>query len=55
MVEKKKVKKQPDWLFTNKRKEALKKAQKTHVILVRIGKRYRNKAIANARLRKIVR
>ena len=46
---KKKVKKQPNWVFSNPRKEALKKAQKVHVILINIGKKYRNKEIRNAK------
>lgn len=54
MSEKKKIKKQPDWVFSNKRKEALKKAQKTHVILVRIGKKYRNKVIRQAKYKRII-
>jgi hypothetical protein len=31
-------KKQKEWKFTQKRKESLKKAQKEHVILVKLGR-----------------
>lgn len=32
-----------DWIFTNPRRESMKKAQKVHVILINIGKKYRDK------------
>ena len=48
-------KKEPKpWIFSNPRKEAMKKAQKVHVILVAIGKKYRNKAIRQAKYRGII-
>ena len=31
------------WAFTNSRRESLKRAQKVHVILINIGKKYRYK------------
>lgn len=53
-VPKKKVRKQPNWKLTPKRREALEKAQKTHQILVAIGKEYRNKAIRKAKYKKLI-
>ncbi len=35
--------KQPGWRFSRSRKEALRHAQEVHVILINIGKKYRNK------------
>jgi len=45
MATKKTYKKKPEkhWVFSNPRREALKKAQKVHVILINIGKKYRDK------------
>jgi hypothetical protein len=54
MIEKKIPKKQPEWKFTRSRREALKAAQRTHVILVAIGKEYRNKAIKRAKYRRLL-
>jgi hypothetical protein len=52
--DKNKKKKQPKWVFSDARREALKKAQKVHVILINIGKKYRNKAIRQAQYKKVI-
>jgi hypothetical protein len=39
------AKQKKPWILTRARSEALKKAQLTHVILINIGKKYRNKEI----------
>lgn len=54
MDKKKVTKKQKDWVFSDARREALKAAQRTHVILVAIGKEYRNKAIKRAKYRRLL-